>query len=129
MEDLTPDKLVAIYLKIRAAIQAKEEEVKELKDQIEQVGNKLLEFCNAENVEGLKTTAGTVSRKVTSRYWTSDWESMYKFIKDNDAMFLLEQRIHNGNMKDFLAEHPEQLPMGLQADRKYVVSVRKPTAK
>lgn len=129
MEDLTPDKLVAIYLKIRAAIQAKEEEVRELKDQIEQVGNKLLEFCNTENVDGLKTAEGTVSRKVTSRYWTSDWESMYAFIKEHNAMFLLEQRIHNGNMKDFLAEHPEQSPMGLQADRKYVVSVRKPTAK
>jgi hypothetical protein len=54
---------------------------------------------------------------------------MYEFIRENDAMHLLEQRIHNGNMKQFLSENPDELPVGLQADSKYVVRVRKPTAK
>jgi hypothetical protein len=32
---------------------------------------------------------------------------MYKFIKENDVMHLLEQRIHNGNMRNYLEENPD----------------------
>ena len=131
--DLSLEELVGIYLKIRNAIEAKEEqhkaELQELKDQFEVVGNKLLEVCNEEGVDSLRTSAGTVSRRVSSRYWTSDWDSMYEFIKQNDAPFLLEQRIHPTNMRQFLEDNPDRFPAGLQNDRKYTVQVRKPTAK
>jgi urate oxidase len=132
-EDIPTDRLVAIYVKIRTAIQAKEEqhkaELAELKEQFDVVSQKLLEVCNDQNAESIRTPFGTISRRVSSRYWTTDWESMYNFIKEHDAPYLLEQRIHNGNMKQFLEENPDALPAGLQADRKYVVQVRKPTAK
>ena len=132
-EQLSLDDLVGIYLKIRNAIEAKEEqhkaELQELKDQFEVVGNKLLEVCNEQNLDSIKTPVGTVSRRVTSRYWTSDWDSMYQFIQENDAPFLLEQRIHNSNMRQFLEENPDKFPAGLQNERKYAVQVRKPTAK
>lgn len=131
--DLAIDELVGIYLKIRNAIEAKEEqhkaEVQELKDQFEVVGNKLLDICNEQNLDSIRTPVGTVSRRVSSRYWTSDWDSMYQFIQENDAPFLLEQRIHNSNMRQFLEENPDKLPAGLQNERKYAVQVRKPTAK
>ena len=78
---------------------------------------------------GIRTAAGTVTRSTITRFWTSDWESMYQFIRDRDAPFLLEQRIHNGNMRQFLEDNPEDLPIGLNADTKYVVRVRKPTGK
>lgn len=132
-KDLTIDELVGIYLKIRTAIEAKEEqhkaELQELKDQFEVVGNKLLEICNEQNMDSIRTPVGTISRRVSSRYWTSDWDSMYQFIKDNDAPFLLEQRIHNSNMRQFLEDNPDKFPAGLQNERKYTVQVRKPTAK
>jgi hypothetical protein len=54
---------------------------------------------------------------------------MYRFIGENDAPFLLEQRIHNTNMRQFLEDNPEKFPAGLQNERKYAVQVRKPTAK
>ena len=131
--DMTIDELVGIYLKIRNAIEAKEEqhkaEIQELKDQFDVVGGKLLEICNEQNLDSIKTPVGTVSRRVTSRYWTSDWDSMYQFIKENDAPFLLEQRIHNSHMREFLEENPDKFPAGLQNERKYTVQVRKPTAK
>jgi hypothetical protein len=80
-------------------------------------------------MDSIRTAAGTVTRTTLTRYWTNDWGSMYEFIRENEAMHLLEQRIHNGNMKQFLSENPDDLPVGLQADSKYVVRVRKPTAK
>lgn len=131
--DLPVDELVRVYRKIREAVEIREEafkaEVGALKEQLEAVGNALLEACNRQNADSIKTRHGTISRRVTQRYWTTDWDTLYRFIKENDAPFLLEQRIHNGNMKQFLEDNPEAFPAGLQCDRKYAVTVRKPTNK
>lgn len=127
------DELVRVYRKIRDTIEEKEDafkaEISGLKEQLEAVGNALLETCNRQNADSIKTQHGTITRGVRERYWTTDWGSLYGFIKENDAPFLLEQRIHNGNMKQFLEENPEAFPAGLQCDRKYAITVRKPTAK
>jgi predicted HicB family RNase H-like nuclease len=131
----TPDlnTMVTAYLKLRNAIEEKEEAhkaaIQELKNQFELIGNELLAICNKENIDSIKTPVGTISRRVSSRYWTSDWDSMYQFIREHDAPFLLEQRIHNSNMREFLETNPDFFPPGLQAERKYAVQVRKPTKK
>lgn len=133
IDALTADKLVGVYRKIRAVIDEKEAEHKEaitaLKEQLDAVSSKLLEICNEQNLDSLRTPVGTVTRRVVTRYWTNDWEQMYRFIKDHDAPYLLEQRIHNGNMRQFLEDNPDTLPIGLNADTKYAITVRKPTNK
>ena len=127
------DELVKHYLRLRTALdEIKERHKQELaptEEAFEQAANELLTICNTQNADSIKTSEGTVSRRVSSRYWTSDWERMYDFIRENDAPFLLEQRIHNSNMKQFLEDNPDKLPMGLQADRKYVIQVRKPNGR
>lgn len=133
LENQPADKLALVYRKLRGVIDEKEEahktEIAALKDKLSLVSAKLLELCNAQNVDSLKTAAGTIMRRPVTRYWTSDWQAMYEFIKTHDAPFLLEQRIHNTHMKQFIEENPEVLPVGLNADTKYVISVRKPTNK
>lgn len=134
MSDKLPvEKLVAAYRKLRAAIaeeeEAFEERVANLKEKLDYVSNELLTICNEQNADSIRTPAGTVSRRVQSRYWSTDWEQMYKFIEEHNVPFVLEKRIHNGNMKQFLEENPDVLPVGLQVDNKYVVHVRKPTEK
>lgn len=133
MQDVKADELVLAYRRIRDAINEKEEAHKEaiaaLKAQQDVVSEALLALCNDQNLDSIRTAAGTVTRSTTTRYWTNDWESMYQFIKEQDALYLLEQRIHNGNMKQYLEEHPDDLPVGLNADTKYVIRVRKPTSK
>lgn len=133
VSDLPVDELVRIYRKIRDAVDAREEafkeEIAQMKGQLATVGNALLEICNSQNADSIKTASGTISRRVSERYWTTDWETLYRFIKENDAPFVLEQRIHNGNMKQFLEENPDTFPAGLQCDRKYAITVRKPTNK
>lgn len=130
---LTADKLVTVYRKIRAAIDEKEEahktEVAALREQLDLVSAQLLDLCNTQNVDSLRTPVGTVTRRTVTRYWTNDWERMYDFIKEHDAPFLLEQRIHNGHMRQFIEENPDKLPIGLNADTKYAITVRKPTNK
>jgi hypothetical protein len=124
------NKLVKVYLKIRNAIDEKEtqhkEELATLKEQFGIVGQSLLNLCKEQNLDSIRTPVGTVSRRISTRYWTSDWDSMYRFISEHDAPFLLEQRIHGTNMREFLESNPEAFPMGMQADRSYTVQVRKP---
>lgn len=134
MTDKLPvEKLVAAYRKLRTAIAEEEEifeaKVADLKEKLDYVSKELLEFCNDQNIDSIRTPAGTLSRRVQSRYWTTDWDQMYSFIEKHNAPFLLEKRLHNGNVKQFLEENPDALPVGLQVDNKYVVHVRKPTEK
>ena len=129
MEDFTTDKLAEVYIKIRD----KRAELKEqyeaqdegLKAQQELLAEKMLDICRDNNADSIKTPAGTIIRKVDTRYWTTDWDSMYQFVEEHDAYPLLEKRIHQTNLKQFLEENPELLPAGLQADRKYTVVVRR----
>lgn len=127
------EELVAVYVKIRDVIREKEERYKEemavIQEQLDTVSSKLLEVCNSQNTDSMRTAAGTVSRRVQSRYWTNDWESMHNFIVKHNVPFLLEKRIHNGNMKEFLTENPDLMPMGMQMENKYVIQVRKANAK
>lgn len=129
--ELNLEETVKVYLRIRDAIEdlkeRQKEELAELEDQFETVANTLLDFCNTQNLDSVKTKVGTISRRVSSRYWTSDWDSLHRVIKEHDAFDLLEKRIHNGNMKQFIEENPEAFPPGLQADSKYTVQVRRAT--
>jgi hypothetical protein len=131
--DTTIEEMVGIYIKIRNRIEETEErhksELEKIKEEYDIVSQHLLGICNEQNLDSIKTPAGTVSRTITSRYWASDWDQMYSFIKEHDAPQLLERRIHNGNMKQFLEENPDMLPIGLQAESRYTIRVRKPTAK
>lgn len=132
-DNVSINDLVAAYRNLRAAVSAEEEaheaRMNTLRQKLDIISAELLNFCNEQNVDSLKTPFGTVSRRVQTRYWTTDWEEMYKFIEDHRAPFLLEKRVHNANMKQFLEENPGALPIGLQIDNKYVIQVRKPTSK
>ncbi len=129
MTKLTADRMASDYMKLRHTIKDKEDEIKKLKAIQAKISDKMLELCAEQNVDSLKTQEGTITRRVISQYWTSDWEKMHEFLKEHDALHLLEKRIHNGNMKEFLAENPEICPEGLQANSKFAISVRKPTNK
>tara|TARA_R110000822_G_scaffold140032_3_gene277765 strand:- start:4120 stop:4509 length:390 start_codon:yes stop_codon:yes gene_type:complete len=129
MSDHNASELADIYIKMRERIRELDDKVKTIKEQQAMVADKMLELCNEQDANSLTTTNGTISRRLNSSYWTSDWDSFYNFVKDNDAYHLLEKRIHNGNMKEFLADNPDAVPMGLQARNQYIISVRKPTSK
>ena len=129
MDEVSTSKLSAIYLKIRDArseLKAKyEEDDKQLEAQMDVIEAKLLEICKATDADSIKTQAGTVMRRVATRYWTNDWDSMYNFVKENDAYGLFEKRISQTNMKQFLEENPDKFPKGLLLDSAYKITVRR----
>jgi len=122
-------KLVQVYVKIRDAkdllVREHEAKLAELNAQLETVEQELLEICKATGQDGGKTAYGSFSKTVKTRYWTNDWDSMYGFIKENDVPQLLERRIHQGNFKEFLEANPDKLPVGLNVDSKYSITVRR----
>lgn len=126
------DHLVGIYLTIRDERERKkaawEEADKHLAGQLGVIEAALLEHCADTGAESVRTAAGTVIRSVKSRYWTNDWESMYRFIRDNNAFPLLEKRLHQTHMKEFLEQNPGVQPAGLNVERQYAVVVRRPRA-
>lgn len=122
-------KLVQVYLKMRDAkeLMVREHETKlaELTEQMGTIEQELLEICKATGQDGGKTTYGSFSKTIKTRYWTNDWDSMYGFIKENDVPQILERRIHQGNFKEFMEANPDKLPVGLNVDSKYSITVRR----
>lgn len=123
------DKLVRVYIKIRDA-KAKltreyEAQYADLQEKLGVIEAELLEVCKATGQNGGKTTNGTFTRTVKTYYWSSNWDAMKEFVKQHDAVDLLEQRIHQGNMKTFLQDNPDLLPVGLNVDSRYAITVRR----
>ena len=123
------DKLTTIYIKIRDRRadnkRTFEAEDNDLKEQMEVLEAQMLDVCKEMKADSIRTPHGTIIRSVKSRYWTNDWDSMYTFIEEQGAFGLLEKRLHQTNMKDFLIENPTILPAGLNVENSYSVVVRR----
>lgn len=123
------ENLVSVYVKVRDAKAAKtkemEDAIKALDDQLAALEQELLEICKVTGQDGGKTSAGSFTRSVKTRYWTSDWDSMYKFIREHDVPELLERRIAQGNFKEFLESNPDVMPEGVNLESKYSITVRR----
>lgn len=123
------EQLVSVFIKIRdardAARRAWEEQEADFNEQLEMIDQQLLEICKETGADSIKTKYGTAIRSVKARYWTSDWERFYQFMFENKAPELLEKRIHQTHMKQFLEENPDLLPAGLNVDSQYTITVRR----
>jgi hypothetical protein len=112
------EKLTRVYLKIKAKrseLAAKFKDTDgDLQSQQEAIKKALLDHCKEHEVESVRTSEGLFYRTVKTRYWTSDWDSMYKFIAEQEVPEFLEKRLNQGNV-----------PPGLNVDSEYIISVRK----
>jgi hypothetical protein len=77
-------------------------------------------------VESSRTKYGTVTRGVTERYWTGDWIALHQYIADHGALELLEKRVSQTNMKEWILTHPDDFPPGLNLSREYTIKITKP---
>ena len=126
-ETPTAEKLTSVYLKIkdkRSELTAKfKEEDSALSEQLNKVKRALLDYCEEQGVDSVKTSAGMFYRSARTRYWTSDWSSMHEFILENEVPELLDKRVNQNNIKQYLEENPDKVPKGLNVDSEYIVSV------
>jgi len=119
------EKLVRAYLKMMVAKESLDAEVKKIDAQMGQIKAALLAYCKDQNLESVRTTEGLFYRSVKKRYTTNNWEAMGKFVLEHQVPELYEKRLHQGNIQQFLEEHPDLLPPGLNVDSEYTITVRK----
>ena len=130
-EAIPLDRLVKIYRKLRTRMteltQEYDTQAEILKGQQDEIKNAIKEQMKAMGVTSVRTTEGTAVMSVKTRYTTQDWDSFKKFMIEHEAIDLLEKRIAQLNMAQFLEENPGVVPPGLNSSSEYDISVRKPT--
>jgi hypothetical protein len=123
------DELSVQYIRLRQKREILKErftaEDGELEKAMAEIEAQLLDTLNASNSNSMSTNSAVIIRTVRKRYMPSNWAAVYELIKKHDAYSLLEKRVHNGNMKDFLEEHPDEYPAGMNVDSRYAVTVRR----
>lgn len=124
------EKVVEAYLAVRnereRILREYEAQDAKLKDDLKKIEAVLLDVCNTINADSIKTSLGTVMRKLNERYFCSDWDNFRKFVLENEAVELFEKRIHQGNFKQFMETHEgDGLPPGVNVMREYGIVVRK----
>ena len=129
VESISLDRLVKTYIKIRerrseikAAFDAQDAP---LVADLERVKGALLQHCKEHEVDSVRTSEGLFYRTVKQSYWTSDWDQMHKFIIEHGEPALLDKRINQKHMRQFLEENPDLLPKGLNANSEYTIAVRR----
>ena len=90
------DRLVKVYVKIRdkkveLATEFNKQE-QELNAGLDAIKSKLLAHCEESGIESVRTSSGTFYRSVRTKFWTSDWESMNRFMLEHECVDLLEKR-------------------------------------
>ncbi len=128
-EPVTIERLVNIDKKMGGRLDELEAEIKNIKEQRETVRENINELMKAQGLEATKTQYGTVTRGVSERYWTGDWEALHAYITEHGALELLEKRVSQTNMKEWIATHPDDFPPGLNLSREYKITITKPRKK
>ena len=125
------DRLARVYRRIRSEIEALTQEYDNATAQIKQQQDTIKTAIKDEmlrlGVKSVRTDGGTISLSTKTRYSTEDWDAFKEFIKENDAIELLEKRISQSNMATFLEDNPGKVPAGLNSFKEYAISVRKPS--
>lgn len=130
-ETVPLEKLVKIYRKIKERVDTLTKEydtqLEELKAKQEEIKFALKDTMKSGGVSSLKTAYGTVSLINKTKYSTNDWDSFKTFVVENHAVDLLEKRIAQSNMAQFLAENPGAVPPGLNSITEYEIRITKPS--
>lgn len=130
--ELTSDKVIATYLKLRGqkdAIQHEaKEKVKEIQIKLVKLESWLKEKMDAEGETSKKTPNGTAFITTTDYANVSDWDATLSFIKSNDAWDMLEKRVSKNAVRGYI-ESNRSVPDGVTYGTRIDVQVRKPSNK
>jgi len=125
VEAIPLDKLVAIHAKIKARQELLDKQLADLEEQREEVRMAIKDQMKALGLTSVKTSFGTVSLMKTTRYNTQDWDSFKAFVLEHQVVDLLEKRIAQTNMAQFLEENPGVVPPGLNSVTGFDIRVTK----
>jgi hypothetical protein len=129
MGEVTYDKLVATYVKIRDARAAATAEHKAkddaMKAQQERLEVFLLQQMQDTGMESFKTSAGTAYRTETMVPGSNDWDAFYKWVHETHGYDFFFKRIKADAVRDYMDQHNGETPPGVTVFSKFGVTVRR----
>ncbi len=125
VEAIPLDKLVAIHAKIKAKLELLDKQIAELEEQRTEIRIAIKDQMKALGLTSVQTSYGTVSLMKKTRYNTQDWDSFKAFVLEHQVVDLLEKRIAQTNMAQFLEENPGVVPPGLNSTTEFDIRVTK----
>ena len=130
--ELTTDKVIATYLKLRGQKEAIESEAKEkvadIKANLLKLEAWLKDKMDADGETSKKTAFGTAFITTTDFAQVGDWDAVLNFIKNNEAWDMLEKRVSKTAVRGYI-EHNKAVPDGVNYGTRIDVNVRKPVNK
>ncbi len=93
MTDL--DALSQRLIQIRDERRLLKEQDKELSKEFEEISEQVLAAMNEMGTDSTRTAHASMSASTQIVANVKDWDSLYQFIRDNDAFFLLQKRVSN----------------------------------
>jgi hypothetical protein len=94
-------------------------------EQMTTIENSLVDTLTKTGASSMTTANATIIKRVVSNYSPSNWEAIYQMVDRHKAYGLFFKRLNNANMKQFLDEHPDEYPAGLNVDSRYTVTVKR----
>lgn len=117
------------YLKLRdkrtALKKLYEEHDDAIKEKMSEIEGSILKYLNDQGMDSARTSAGTIYRQVNMTPSAEDWDTVYEYIRENDAFEMLERRIKKTFVSEYMEENEGKLPPGVKVYKEYVARVRR----
>jgi hypothetical protein len=129
MDESSVDTLSVEYIDLRKQREQLKKDFssddKVLEDRMTKIENLLVDALTSTGASSMTTSNATIIKRVVSNYNPSNWEAIYQMVDKHKAFGLFFKRLNNANMKQFLDEHPDEYPAGLNVDSRYTVTVKR----
>lgn len=130
MTEVTVDRLMKAYIAAREAGEKLTREYKEsyarISEQKEIFENELLRLAQLQGVTGFKVEGiGAAYEDTELQCSGADWGVFYTWMKENDALDMLERRIKASEIKKYMGEHEGAIPPGVNTFSRLRMKVRK----
>ena len=129
MEEDSVDQLSVEYIKLRTEREQLKQEwsAKDsvFDEQMTAIDNSLVDTLTKTGASSITTANATIIKRVVSNYSPTNWDAIYQMVDRHKAFGLFFKRLNNANMKQFLDEHPDEYPAGLNVDSRYTVTVKR----
>lgn len=119
------ERYVQIRDKIAAINKECDEKIKPLQSLKVRIEAALAAKMEADNLDSMRTEAGTAFFKESTSATVADWDAVFKWIMDNEAHHFIEHRVNKTAVEEFIKESGGDLPPGINYSAVKVVQVRR----
>lgn len=125
----TVAKMARVYVKMRdkkaEIMRLAEEECEAIQKKMSIIEIEMLKVLQAQDADSIATPDGTIYKQIDLKPSCADWQVFYEWIAKENAFDALERRIKKTFIKDYIEQHDDKLPPGVNVLREWKVTVRR----